>query len=266
MYFREVRLVRILAADREPRCAGAQFSDRGQIVGPEIIDHLERDLLHPRRRRRPPGEHVVTTLAHREALPLDQRLVLAQEQTDVEILPFGHALDLIGLDIRIVWYMFEEERVLARDKELRTARIALAAGAAPQLMIDAAAVVTIGPDDVQAAELGDAGAKDDIHAAAGHVGRDRHGTANAGARHDLSFARFVSRVQHVMRKIAEPAAEPLGLFDTRRADEHGTAAGVQAADLVDDRGLLLRSGRKQPIRFVDTHDRSMRLDWRDAEI
>src|SRR5262245_47913966 len=227
MDFREVRLVRIPAADREPRCASAQFSDRCQIVGPEIIDRLERDLSLPRRRRRrPPGEHVVTALAHREALSLDQRLVLAQEQADVEILPFGHALDLIGLDIRIVRYMFEEERILARDEELRAARIALTAGAAAQLMIDATAVVTIGPDDVQAAELGDAVTKDDIHAAAGHVRRDRDGTADPGARNDLSFARFMSRVQHVMRKIAEPAAEPLGLFNTRRADEHGTFTGV----------------------------------------
>ena len=43
------------------------------------------------------------------------------------------------------------QRVLERQVEARRARVALAAGAAAQLVVDAACVVALGADDVQAA-------------------------------------------------------------------------------------------------------------------
>ena len=47
------------------------------------------------------------------------------------------------------------ERVLERQVEARRAGVALAAGAAAQLVVDAARLVALGADDVQAARLND---------------------------------------------------------------------------------------------------------------
>ena len=65
------------------------------------------------------------------------------------------------------------ELVLGREEEARLAGVALAAGAAAQLVVDAARLVALGAEHVEAAELGHAVAELDVDAAAGHVGRDR---------------------------------------------------------------------------------------------
>ena len=137
-------------------------------------------------------EHAVPTCAHREPLSFEHLLVLAEEQTDVEILSLGHALHLIGRHVAVAVRVPHENRILVRDEELRAARIALTAGAAAQLVIDAPAVVTIRADDVQPAELGDASPEPDVHAAARHVRRDRHGAPLAGARDDRRLGLLVA--------------------------------------------------------------------------
>src|SRR5262245_7153451 len=121
--------------------------------------------------------------------------------------------------------------VFERQVELRRARVALAAGAAAQLVVDAAALVPLRAEDVQAArrdhllallralrlELGEqarvvrvvlvaaalrkrqvlrVAAEEDVGAAAGHVGRDRDGAEAAGLRHDLGLAVVLLRVQY----------------------------------------------------------------------
>ena len=62
--------------------------------------------------------------------------------------------------------------VLEGEEEARLARVALTAGAAAQLVVDAPRFVALGADDVQAADIGDALAEHDVGAAAGHVGGD----------------------------------------------------------------------------------------------
>src|SRR5690606_568949 len=74
------------------------------------------------------------------------------------------------------------EVVLKREEELGETGVALTRATAAQLAIDAAGFVTLGADDVEAAELAHALAEFDVGAAAGHVGGDGDGTALTGAR------------------------------------------------------------------------------------
>ena len=92
-----------------------------------------------------------------------------------------------------------DQVVLGRQEEARAARVALAAGAAAELVVDAAGLVALGADDVEAAELAHAVAELDVDAAAGHVRRDRDGAALAGVLDDLGLAGVVLGVQHVVR-------------------------------------------------------------------
>ena len=76
------------------------------------------------------------------------------------------------------------ERVLERDEKLRLARVALAAGAAAQLVVDAARLVALGAEQRKvrrrslllrtASGVAGIAAEFDVDAAAGHVGGDGH--------------------------------------------------------------------------------------------
>ena len=106
-----------------------------------------------------------------------------------------------------------DQVVVERDEEARGAGIALPAGAAAQLMVDALALVPVGADHVEAAERGDGlavalirPAEPDVGAAAGHVRRDRDRAERAGPGDDLRFVRILARVQHVVRHAAAVSA------------------------------------------------------------
>ena len=92
-----------------------------------------------------------------------------------------------------------DEVVFGRQVEAALAGVALAAGAAAQLVVDAPALVALGAEHVQAAELGHALAELDVDAAAGHVGGDRDGARLAGVLDDLGLALVLLGVEHVVR-------------------------------------------------------------------
>jgi hypothetical protein len=73
-----------------------------------------------------------------------------------------------------------QQVVFQGEVKARGAGVALAAGAAAQLVVDAAALVALGAQDVQAAQFGDPLAQHDVGAAAGHVGGDGHRPLLAG--------------------------------------------------------------------------------------
>ena len=121
--------------------------------------------------------------------------------------------------------------VLQRQEELRTARIALAARAAAELVVDAPALVALRADDAEAAggesacafsratssriacsrrcalrpsatsdkllthAHVDIAAELDVGAATGHVGGDGDGARHAGLRDDIGLLLVVARVQ-----------------------------------------------------------------------
>ena len=66
-----------------------------------------------------------------------------------------------------------DEVVLAREVEARLAGISLPSRAAAELVVDAARLVPLRPEDVEATHVDDAVAELDVDAAPGHVRRDR---------------------------------------------------------------------------------------------
>ena len=96
--------------------------------------------------------------------------------------------------------------VFERDVELRRARVALAAGAAAQLVVDAAGLVPLGADDVQAAGVRHARTEHDVGAAAGHVGRDRHRPRLARLGDDRRFALVLLGVEHLVLRCLRASA------------------------------------------------------------
>ncbi len=202
----------------------------GMLVGHQLDALLEDDLalvVH----------HVVVfqqVLADVEVVRLDLRLRALQRLVDPGMddrLALLEA-ELLQHPVHAVGAEDAHQVVLQRQEELRVPGVALAAGAAAQLVVDAAALVPLRADDVEAAgarlerqrlqplDLGadlllalvalrpfrhvgqlvhhahvGVAAELDVGAAAGHVGGDRHRARNAGLRDDIGFLLVVARVQ-----------------------------------------------------------------------
>ena len=101
--------------------------------------------------------------------------------------------------------------------ELGTAGVALASGAAPKLIVDAAGVVMLGADDEQPAQLDHSvvfllpvvsgcvgAAQHDVGAAPGHVGGHGDSAQPSGLGDDAGLALVVLGVQHLVRNAAFP--------------------------------------------------------------
>src|SRR5438874_6532719 len=127
--------------------------------------------------------------------------------------------------------------VVQRQEEARRSRVTLTAGAAAELIVDAAALVPLGADDMQSAAVRHARAEHDIRAAAGHVGGDRHRAGLAGIGDDQRLALVLLGVEHLVRDstLLQQPGETLGLFDRHGADQDGTPLAGDLLDLVRDR-------------------------------
>src|SRR5664279_2686471 len=194
------------------------------------------------------------------------------------------------------------EVVLEREVEARGAGVALAAGAAAELVVDPAGFVAFRADDVEAAELDDllvrlgrvflklggdpldlfgalvlrlllrevlrVAAEEDVRAAARHVRRDRHGGDLAGLRDDRGLLLVVLRVQDDVRNLflLEHGREKLGLLDRDRADENGLALLALLGDLLDDRLEFLAFGPVDEVVLVDSNHVAVRRDHDDVEL
>ena len=90
------------------------------------------------------------------------------------------------------------EVVFEGDEEPRGARVALAARAPSQLVVDAARLVALGADHMEAARVLDAGAELDVRAAAGHVRCDGDRTRLPGAGDDRRLALVLLRVEDLV--------------------------------------------------------------------
>ena len=151
---------------------------------------------------------------------MDDRLALLEAEL------LQHAVHALGAEDA-------HQVVLQRQEEFRAAGVALAAGAAAQLVVDAAAFVALGAEDVEAAggerlllagaatssriaascasRSGPSGmsasssrdahvdiaAELDVGAAAGHVGGDGDGAGHAGLGDDVGFLLVIAGVQHL---------------------------------------------------------------------
>ncbi len=174
--------------------------------------------------------HVVVfegALADLGVVLLDPFLGLADraiEQRMLQFLPFFQAHPL-HVFYNLVGPEQPHEIVFQRDKKMRRTGVALAGTTAPQLAVNAAGLVALGADDVQAAGVRHAGAKFDVGAAAGHVGGDGDTTSLAGARDDFGFLLMVLGVEDGVDDAFafEHAREMLADLDRDGADEDGPA-------------------------------------------
>src|SRR5918994_1719837 len=155
-----------------------------------------------------------------------------------------------------------DDLILAGEVIAGLAVVALAARAAAQLVVDAARLVALSAEDVEAAEIADAFAELDVDATAGHVRRDRDGADLAGVLDDLGLALVLLRIQDVVRDAAalEPLRQMFGGLDVDRADENGLAGLVALDDVLDD-GVELRVLRlEDQVVLVLAHNRDVGRD------
>src|SRR5437867_11968170 len=263
-------------------------------------------------------EDVVALLVDDLALVVGDVVVLEQLLADVEVArldlalrAFQAARDDAGLDGLAVGHLQPlhdrlhavagedaHQRVFQRQVEARRARVALAAGAAAQLVVDAPALVALGGDDAQAAGgldlpvpalplvlqlldaarllvlrqalvgldelhlLLDVAAKHDVGPAAGHVGGDGDHLRPTGLRDDLRFLRVLLGVEHLLLQagLVQQARDELGVLDRRRAHQHRLAALVAVLDVLGDRLVLLARGLVDEVELVLADGRLVRRD------
>ncbi len=284
------------------------------------VAHVEHVILE-----RGAAEQFAAAMVNHLALLVHDVVVFEQMLADVEVVRFDLLLRVFDrarypamLDGLVVLHPDSahqalepvgaedaQQVVFERQVEARRAGVALASRPAAQLVVDAARLVALGAEDVQAAglehllalglrtvrryfasaawnfgstgslvpacgrrhELGIA-AEHDIGAAAGHVGRNRDCAEAAGLGDDFRFALMVLGVQHVMLDagLLELVGDTLGLLDRDRADQHRLAAFVAVADFLDHGVELLRLGLVDDVVIVDADHRLIGRDHDHVEL
>ena len=130
-----------------------------------------------------------------------------------------------------------DELVLQAGEEDRAARIPLAPGPPPQLVVEPAAAVPAGADHVQPAEHGDLAvvarraAEPDVGPPARHLGGDGDGAAGAGLGHDRGFLGVVLGVEDdaAQALAGQALGDALGLGHVQGADQDRPALACTAA-------------------------------------
>ena len=233
----------------------------------ELLDLLQHDLLHDVHESVADVvgmDDVVAEAVHDLALLVHHVVVLERALALLEVV----ALDALlgGLDGAVEQRVLEllalleahalhdlgdalgteeaHEVVFERDEEVRRTRVALARAAAAQLAVDAARLVALGAQHVQAAQLGDPGAQFDVGAAPGHVGGDGDRALLPGAGHDLGLLLVVLGVEHRVDDalLLEHAAEHFAGLDGDGAHQDGPALRMELLQLLEHRVELLAAG------------------------
>src|SRR6266511_36300 len=203
------------------------------------------------------GQHQPALLVDLLALDVHHVVVLEDVLPGDEVLLLDlllGALDLVGEDLRLhrlvrrdlealhdpldpVAGEEADQVVLAGEVEAGLARVALAARAAAQLVVDPAGLVALRGEHVEPARLDDAVGELDVDAAAGHVRRDRDRPELAGVLDDLGLARVLLGVEDGVRDSLprQQLAQVFRGLDRDRADEDGLPLLVALLDVADDR-------------------------------
>ena len=126
----------------------------------------------------------------------------------------------------------DEKLVLAREKHLPAARVALPGGAAEELAIDAAGSVRLRGEDEEATQGDGAFPESNVGAAARHVGGDRDGAHGARVLDDHGFLLMADGIEQVEADaaLAQPVGEGFAGGDAAGAHKHGPAGGVRGGD------------------------------------
>ncbi len=96
-------------------------------------------------------------------------------------------------------------------------------------------------------------AKDDVYAAAGHVGGDGHGSGLAGLSNDGRFLFMILGVEQVMRHAfaRQHAGQQLVLLNGNRAHQHRLPLGMALFNFPHNGCKLARFGFINTIGFID---------------
>ena len=178
--------------------------------------------------------------------------------------------------------------VIQAQVEARRTRVALAARSAPQLVVDAAAFVPFGRDDAQAAQRLDffvvslpvsaqlldaflffgivqrvvgfnggdhffeVAPQHDIGTATGHIGGDGDHAGAPRLGHDVGLALVLLGIEHLVRQLGllQQVGNDFGVFDRGGAYQHGLAAFVAFADVVQRGLVFFRRGFVHAIELV----------------
>ena len=180
----EVFRERVGAGIGEEVKAGAILGDAFEVLAPEVVVVKEGGF----------GSEGGAVLGVQEALGFEDVLVFSEAEAEIEMAAFEHALDVVGVFFGGA-EVARDEVVLIGDEEAGGTGVALAAGAAAELVIDAAGFVPADAEDAEATAFGGTGAEDDIDSAAGHVGGEGDATDFSGAGDDGGFFGFVLGVE-----------------------------------------------------------------------
>ncbi|KGE03265.1 hypothetical protein HRUBRA_02213 [Pseudohaliea rubra DSM 19751] len=188
------------------------------------------------------------------------------------------------------------EVVFKGQVEARDPRIALAAGPAPELVVDAPGLVALGAEDMQTAgfqnprlprlpgraqflllrlvDVAGSGelrievaTKDNIGAAARHVGGDGDHPGAAGLGDNLRLLLVVLGVEHLVLdlRLAEALRQLLGVLDRRGTDEDRRVLGDAGLHVVDDGVELLLAGEVHQVVEVLAYHRLVGGDHQHLE-
>ena len=204
-------------------------------------------------------QHVVVledVLADLEVVFLDASLSafdLARQELVLDWLALGRS-ELVEDVVDAIASEEPHDLVLGRQVEPCLTGVALTAGAATQLVVDAAGLMPLGTEHVEAAKVGHAFAELDVDAAAGHVGRDHDGALLARVDDDLALTLVLLGVEDLVRDALtlEQCAQILRRLDINRADENWLPGGVTLGDVGRDRVELLVFGLEDQIFLVLT--------------
>ena len=158
--------------------------------------------------------------------------------------------------------------VFEGDEKVRGARIALTRAAAAQLAVNAAGLMPLGGQHMQATEVGDAGPELNVRATPCHVRGNGDGAALPGTRDNLGLLLVELGVQHRVDEAGafQEAGEMLAGFHGHGADQNRAALGMDALDFAEHGLELLALGFVNGVVLVLARTRPVRRDDQHAEL
>ena len=166
-----------------------------------------------------------------------------------------------------------DDRILHADEEPRRPG-ALSSAAAPELLIDTEALVTVGADDVETAACyhrrvlaAIAAAQPDVCAATGHVGGDRHRAERSRLGHDLGLGLVVPGVEDAALHagLLERGSQLFRLDDACGADQYRPTRTLNSGDLGHESLPFRRAVGEDDVLVVTAQPRRLGRDHDDVE-
>ena len=114
-----------------------------------------------------------------------------------------------------------QEVVVEGEIKPRRSHIALPSRTAAELIVDAAALMSLRSEDMEASEFGHPFAQFDVRSASGHVGRDGHLSGLTGLGDDLRLPFMIFCIQNVVfdPRPGQVFAQKFRFFDGNRSHE-----------------------------------------------